>query len=174
VKHKHTNGRDTGPLMMRAAALLLMLVMLSSSVVSGRYARYITTASYEDSARVAKFNIVVPETSATAELQAKLIPGESVEGLEIHNYSEVAVEFTLTVENVTDNLPLSFSVTSGESPVTPVGDSTDPATFVGTVPPSSSITDYTLKILWPKSENNIDYCGRVDLIRITLDAQQVD
>ena len=43
--------------MMRLASCLLVLVMLSTSMISGTFAKYVTTGSAEDTARVAKFGV---------------------------------------------------------------------------------------------------------------------
>lgn len=44
--------------MMRLASMLLVLCLLTTSVISGTFAKYITTDQYEDTARVAKFGVV--------------------------------------------------------------------------------------------------------------------
>lgn len=44
--------------MMRLASVLLVLCLLTTSVISGTFAKYITTDQYEDTARVAKFGVV--------------------------------------------------------------------------------------------------------------------
>ncbi|MBE6968387.1 MAG: hypothetical protein E7444_08130 [Ruminococcaceae bacterium] len=43
--------------MMRAASVLLIMVLLTSSVISGTFAKYVTSASGTDSARVAEFGV---------------------------------------------------------------------------------------------------------------------
>ena len=45
--------------MMRAAGVLLIAVLLTTSLISGTFAKYVTTGSATDSARVAKFGVVV-------------------------------------------------------------------------------------------------------------------
>lgn len=45
--------------MMRAASFLLVAVLLSTSVISGTFAKYVTTATGSDTARVAKFGVEV-------------------------------------------------------------------------------------------------------------------
>ena len=51
--------------MMRLASVLLVLTLLSTSVISGTFAKYVTSDTASDTARVAKFGVVV---SATGEL----------------------------------------------------------------------------------------------------------
>ena len=45
--------------MMRAASALLVAVLLTTSVISGTFAKYVTTAEASDTARVAKFGVVI-------------------------------------------------------------------------------------------------------------------
>lgn len=54
--------------MLRVASALLVAVLLSTCVISGTFAKYVTSANAQDSARVAKWGVVV---SATAQSFAK-------------------------------------------------------------------------------------------------------
>lgn len=45
--------------MMRVASALLVAVLLTTSVISGTYAKYVTTNSGSDTAQVAKFGVVI-------------------------------------------------------------------------------------------------------------------
>lgn len=45
--------------MMRLASVLLVLTLLSTSVISGTFAKYVTSDTAQDTARVAKFGVVV-------------------------------------------------------------------------------------------------------------------
>ena len=54
-------NRKIHGIVLRAAAVLLVMVLLTTGVVSGRYARYVTTVSNSDSARVAAFVFDVTE-----------------------------------------------------------------------------------------------------------------
>ena len=49
--------------MMRLASGLLVAVLITTSTISGTYAKYVTEASVQDSARVAKFGVVVTATA---------------------------------------------------------------------------------------------------------------
>lgn len=49
--------------MMRLASVLLIAVLISTSAISGTYAKYVTTASGSDTARVAKWGVVVKADS---------------------------------------------------------------------------------------------------------------
>ena len=49
--------------MMRAASALLVAVLLTTSTISGTFAKYVTTESGSDSARVAKWGVVIDADS---------------------------------------------------------------------------------------------------------------
>lgn len=121
--------------MMRLASGLLVAVLLTTSMISGTYAKYVTTASADDTARVAKWQIKVNEKDITAgdavtfdlfatvaELDSttddtdvkdsKIIaPGTQGKfAFDIENLSEVTANYAikLTIEN-SANIPLQFS-----------------------------------------------------------------
>lgn len=49
--------------MMRVASFLLVAVLISTSAISGTYAKYVTEGSGTDSARVAKWGVVIEAES---------------------------------------------------------------------------------------------------------------
>lgn len=51
-------------LMMRMASVLLIAVLMSTCAISGTFAKYVTSDSGSDSARVAKFGVAVDNTGA--------------------------------------------------------------------------------------------------------------
>lgn len=51
--------------MMRAASFLLVAVLLTTSVISGTFAKYVTTATGSDTARVAKWGVTVTANGST-------------------------------------------------------------------------------------------------------------
>lgn len=166
--------RKINSILMRTVAALLMLVLVTSSMVSGRYARYVTTATYEDSARVAKFNIVETKNAFFTHIPAKISPGEATEYISVRNYSEVAVEFTIKVESLYDNIPLKFQIREGDAVLAESEKANDNLIFSGQIGPGQKEREYQLVIVWPIAADNIDYCGRVDLIQVTMNAAQVD
>ena len=111
--------------MMRLASVQLVLTLLSTSVISGTFAKYVTTNSADDSARVAKWGIVlqadgklygdnygtgansVPTTDNTvanlsvdADANAVAPGTENQKGLDfsINGQPEVRSELTVTIE----------------------------------------------------------------------------
>ena len=51
--------------MMRVASLMLVMVLVTSSVISGTFAKYVTTAAGSDSARVAKWGVTITANGTT-------------------------------------------------------------------------------------------------------------
>ena len=90
------------------AMILLCLTLISTHLTAGLYARYTTTDTGEDSARVAKFEIT--ETGIFVDtMVAEILPGDSEKRtIEVVNKSEVAVNCTVTLKNVYNNLPIKL------------------------------------------------------------------
>ena len=91
------NYQKINTILMRVIAVLLMLVMLSTAAVTGRFARYISSATGSDSARVAKFSVdytLTPVEGKTGEFT-----------LQVTNKSEVAVEYSVSVTFKDDLAP---------------------------------------------------------------------
>lgn len=155
---------------LRAAGVLLCLVLASSYLVCGMFARYTTTATGSDTARVAKFSISGTAIQS-ADITADLSPGEAKTcQLEINNDSEVAVEFEVSIKNLTDNLPLDFSVRlENDSEL----QESDQFVFTDQMSPAEK-TIYKLYILWPGDASSPQYSGMVDQIRVTVNATQID
>ena len=65
-----------GNIIMTLATILLCLTLISSYLTAGMYARYVSSDSSSDSARVATFRVT--ETgNLTRSFAAELIPGET-------------------------------------------------------------------------------------------------
>lgn len=157
-----TDNRKPHVLVFRLAAVLLILVMLSSGMVAGRFARYITTSSGSDSARVARFSVtesgILKDT-----VSVKIVPGQKLPlSVQIQNDSEVAVSYSVSAENQYNNLPLTFTLLDN---TTPVGEAR--------LAPGET-KNLALQIYWDESITDDKYMGRVDLIRLTLQVNQLD
>lgn len=88
------------------AVILLCLVMATFWLMSNIYARYVTSSSGEDSARVAQFHIT-ESGAATKTINVTLQLGEKEEyPVEITNDSEVTIAYEIDVQNKYKNLPL--------------------------------------------------------------------
>lgn len=155
----------------RVAAVLLCLTLFSTYLVSGLFARYATSAQSSDHARVAKFSIT-GSGSLSQPIAASLIPGETTAAtLIIQNDSEVAVEYTVTITNVTNNLPLHFRLEKeGASPTV----QTNGTALTDQQIPGSHTDKYTLFIDWDAADNDPAWMGMVDYITVTVTAAQID
>lgn len=161
----------------RVAAVLLCLVLFSTCLVSGLFARYAIGAQSSDQARVAKFSIE-GSCELSQPMEASLIPGGAEDAtLIIQNNSEVSVEYTITVTNVTNNLPLSFRMEkAGASPAVQAGGST----LTDRQTPGGHTDQYTLHIEWPEPADDaakiedLERMGMVDYVMVTVTAAQID
>lgn len=150
---------------MYAAGVLLVLTLLSLHVTSGLYARYVSRGSAGDEARVATFHVTASGTythSVTA--PEGLAPSQSrTAKITVVNDSETDIRYSIAVENTTGNIvPLTFALAGAEvSAQSWEMDAGETAT-------------YDLVVSWPYTDNALDYMGMVDLIAITLTAEQID
>ena len=161
-------------IVLRLAAVLLSLVLITTGMVSGRYARYVTSASGSDSARVAKFTVTQSILQGETDLaqtipMPEIKPGDTVVINIVLEYdTEVAVRNTIDVQSLYSNLPLTISVqekgteTSGSS------------IFTAAYGPGTFKKEYEAAITWVRGSNDVDYIGMVDLIIITVTSEQVD
>ena len=114
--------RKINKIMMMTVAILLSLVLITSSVVSGTLAKYTTSSSASDSARVAKWGVTVeasetlPDGAATVSQSADgigieitslpLAPGTEYPDaihFKVDGDPEVAIRLKITVEASFEN-----------------------------------------------------------------------
>ncbi len=81
---------------MRAAGGLLIATMLTSSIVSGTYAKYVTSDEAEDTARVAKFGVTVTASGSLFDTTYKAATDNTPGG---ENATDSEDGTTLTVES---------------------------------------------------------------------------
>lgn len=83
---------------MIAAIILLTLTMITTHMTGGLFARYTTTASGSDSARVAKFDVKCEVKNVNNDTNtANYDPNENQVTVLVTNYSEVAVKYRLEI-----------------------------------------------------------------------------
>lgn len=87
-----------GSWMMRLVAVLICFLLVSFHLMTGLYAKYSSTATGSDSARVAKFQVVVTGDAANISVACTQMPGdEAVYAITVENDSEVAVKYDVIV-----------------------------------------------------------------------------
>lgn len=150
---------------MCVACVLLCLTLLSAYFTSGLYARYTVTGNGADSARVAMFRITQDHTTFNDEFQMGTAPGVVSRDIQVSNDSEVAVAYTVTIRNLTGNVPYKFRVGESEATLNECSVTTQLA-------PSKTQT-VTLYAIWEK-EGALAYMGMVDQVEITIVATQID
>lgn len=158
------------------AAVMFCLTLFSTYFVSGLYASYTSSGQNTNDARVAIFS-VKGGGALTKPIDAKLVPGEVSEtSLIITNSSEVAVDCTIEVTNVTKNLPLKFCVTKEGSTPDESAWKDNGCTLAMQQLPAGGGTAYTLHIKWVNqdAQQDLDLMGQVDYITVTVTATQVD
>ena len=162
--------RTTHGMVLRLAAVLLILVMLSGRLAVGRFARYTSTVTASDSARVAKFEVKETITLLTDDIIEPLIPGESVvRTIVVENKSEVTVKYSVSLINLTGNLPLAISLEKSGGGASASG--TYDLLDVG------ETAAYNVRLYWPDElaeDRSAEYSGKIDIVRIVLTAEQVD
>lgn len=151
---------------LRTAALLLCLTLLSMCATGKMYARYSTGVSYSDGARVAQFHVTEAGDLTQTITIAGMKPGDTETfDVEVTSDSEVAIYYSIAVNNVYKNLPLTFQMKNSE------GNVIDKGTIGAN---ENTAKKYTLVVTWPSENNSPEYAGKTDLLAITLTAAQVD
>ena len=177
MKHKNTRT----PAVFTVGCALLCLTLFSANLTSGLYARYTTTATGSDSARVARFDVSNTVQSEDAQINlhfydASLLT-DRVE-FTVESSSEVAVSYSVTVTMPTGgNYDSWLDVKLGDS--APTSSTANSYTFsdVSRFSPNDNSThahnlSFTIKddsVGKPGALTNID--GGVT---ITVHAEQID
>ena len=91
--------------MMRVASIMLVLVLLTSSVISGTFAKYVTEATSYETARVAKWGVVV--TSTVDSLFAKSYAKDSTTDIA----NTVVADEEVVAPGTKNDTGVTFSVT---------------------------------------------------------------
>ena len=162
AKHKKTAKVN---IPMCIASCLFCLTLFSFYLCGGLYARYTTSDSGEDAARVARFDVSEDGAYFSENLLIETVPGSVEREIVVTNNSEVAVAYTVTIKNTTKNIPYSFSV-DGSEPMP------NECTVTCYLKPNST-ESISIVAEWAE-EGALKYMGMVDLITLTISAQQVD
>ena len=126
------------PFVFYASMVLLCLVMISSSMTGGLFARYTTSVTGSDSARVAKFDVSITDlTSTNLSLnsfdQDKLSANTT---FTVTSNSEVTVKYSLVV-TFPSALPAYLTLTLDGNSATTVSGNTYTFTNVGSFAPGT-------------------------------------
>lgn len=154
--------------------ILLALTMFSFWMLGGLYARYVTGAEGEDSARVASFQVNDSNTlQKTYELNPMTINSANRQfTVKITNNSETAVRYTFSVEK-NGNLPLNIAV-NGPNHTTLSKDETADVWRVDKAAGKYQDEPYTFTLSLDDTDENYQYAGGVESIVLTVKAEQID
>lgn len=150
---------------MCSAVVLLCLTLFSCHLCGGLYAKYVTTDRGNDAAGVARFDISEDGAYFSEDLLFETAPGSVEREIIVTNNSEVAVSYDVTIKNATQNIPYSFSING--SPL-----SMNECSITCQLEPNSQ---NNLKVVaqWDE-EGALEYMGMVDLIKLTINARQLN
>ena len=163
------------------ACVLLFFTLLSIHFTSGLYARYTTSGTAQDSARVAKFDVTHSlngqAITQQLSLDRRFVPGIYPYNFTVINNSEVRVNCTITVKT-TDNLPLELAflnVPEGET-ITEEADRVYREITRNAYIPANTTAEYTLQITFPQQTatgaNSLN--GMFDIVSISVLTEQAD
>lgn len=148
------------PLVFRLSLVLLCTLLITTNMTSGLYARYTTTATGSDSARVARFEFTDNSDTYVQTLikeASTMFPGETISvQAKVVNNGEVTLCYTIKVENLTENLPIEDAILASR-----------------TLSPGET-AEVNIALSWPAEKNSVDYVGKTDVLRISVLAEQVD
>ena len=157
------------PKVFYAGVILLFLVLFSSYMTGGLYARYYTTGSGSDEARVASFDVnIIPGINIYTELieLGDIQPGETVNiDFTVTNNSEVAVSFNVTAVNLTGNLPVDVPLKGSANANTPVF-----SQALG----QGETADLTFSVVWDAALSDPAAAGKADLLELKFTVKQID
>ena len=148
------------------AAILLCLTLFSCHLCGGLYAKYSATGFGEDAARVARFDVSEDGAYFSKNLLIETAPGRVEREIVVTNNSEVAVACVVTIKNKTQNIPYSFSIDGSTL-------SMHECSVTCYLEPNSKDNKIEIVIEWDE-EGALKYMGMVDLIELTISAEQVD
>ncbi len=150
---------------MCVACVLLCLTLFSFHLCGGLYARYTSTDFGSDTARVAQFDVSEESACFTKDFLVETVPGITTQTITVVNNSEVTVAYKVTVENTTKNIPFAFSVNESE----PVEDLCSVVCYLE----PKSTSNITVSAIWSE-DGALQYMGMVDLVKLSIRAEQVD
>ena len=160
------------------SAYLTYLLVATLMFTGVSFSRFATTASGEDSARVA-----VMAMDSTAVINGTLLaaPGESrtftvtvtnKEGLQV---CEVAQEYTMYVENLSGNMNLTYEFVDAETTTYTDAEGVSHTAVTGSFEAGveASVT-YTIKVTWNAGAQPEHMAFEVDALQVVVQAVQVD
>lgn len=167
------------------AAVLFCMVLVSSWLLTGLYARYTTTVTGSDNARVALFGHS-ESINLSNDISEKIYPGNSVTyNLTVSNQSEKGiseVSQSYNIEVVTaGNLPITYTLKKDAQVIgTAFQETADKKSNVFATEDMNfqagkeESVKYTLTAEWPSDKNDSSLAGIPDFITVNINVTQTD
>ena len=192
---RHADNRYKSNLALRMAGVLFCLVLISTWITGGLLARYVTTDSGEDEARVAAFVFRIQEELATFEIpEEEYAPGADarVYQFTVTNQTknglicETDQEYTIRV-TADGSLPLVYTLTETDGAGNGQAKKSIDALTASMWPAEISLggsfdagvaesTTYELKIEWPEENDRMKpvFAGGVAGVAVEITSVQID
>jgi len=157
---KQSNNIKT-PLIFNIAVILLCGVLILSFSTSNIYAKYTSTITAHDSARVAKFSFEDDFESVSTEFVSiqSMKPGDKESfTIKVENKGEVTISYYVRIENLTKNLPICK----------------DQELYKSVELHPNTTQNLEFDVEWNSNDSSVEYMGKSDLLQITVVAEQVD
>lgn len=91
--------------MMRLASWLLVLTLLTTCIISGTFAKYVTSDDAEDTARVAKWGVTTTISGALFGEHYNAFSVDDKSGLEAATSNQIYTEYTGSVDSINQGIP---------------------------------------------------------------------
>lgn len=157
-----------GVTLMRVAFVLLCLVIVSVYLMGGLLAKYHSTGSGDDQARVAKFDVNVRGTAPEGGIVCKPVAnGDGTYTITIENKSEVAVSYTLSVEIENEPKYITPTFTNEEGDTAPEGK---------VAPGGTDVRILNFSVIWSAFTENKTGSSASEMLSfvVTADVAQID
>ena len=155
------------------SAYLTYLLVATLLFTGVSFSKFATTSSGEDSARVA---VMAMDTSYVIAEELPIAPGETVDftvtltNKEDNRICEVTQNYSMYVENLTNNMSLAFEYFLVEGASETKQDSVAGTFYAGV---EESVT-YKIKITWTGAPRPASSAFEVDGLKIVVKTEQVD
>ncbi|MBQ7407945.1 MAG: hypothetical protein IJW13_01545 [Clostridia bacterium] len=165
------------PIFLYVSLVLFILLLISMQFSSDLYGRYFSTANNADGARVASFEVGDGfKQSYSEQIFVTVQPKQQIRlEFTVQNKSEVAVNYSISAINTTNNLPIKFTVFKVNTSTNELEE------FNGQLSPAQTHL-LALVVDWSVApgDPNYDYltspehANKIDLVNLTVTVEQID
>ena len=139
--------------------VIFSLVLLSSQMVIGINARFVSSDQANDEGRVAKLDVEIDVTDLsdiTLTSPLKIMPGETETIIvDVKSNSEIMLEGEITVSTL-GNLPLTILIDNNKFKFDE----------------NTNSFKATVAVIWDEKDNDVKYCGEIDVLQVNVSIVQ--